>query len=141
MVMRFGYPFDSILNVQRALEDSMTSDWFGPSTSSRGGFPPVNVFRENDSYVVIAELPGVNRDAINVEIHRRQVRLSGKKAINYGEKVSIHRREREAGNFDRTITLPFEVDVDNVKAEHRDGILALHLSRAEKDKPRSIAIS
>ena len=97
MVMKFGYPFDSILNVQRALEDSMSSDWFGPSTSSRGGFPPVNVFREDDSYIVIAELPGVSRDAINVEIHRKQVRLSGKKEINYGEKVSIHRREREAG--------------------------------------------
>jgi len=140
MVMKFGYPFDSILNIQRALEDSMTSDWFGPSTSSRGGFPPINVFTEDDNYVVIAELPGVSRDAINVEIHRKQVRLSGKKEISYGEKVSIHRREREAGNFDRTITLPFKVDVDNVKAEHRDGILALHLSRAEQDKPRSIAI-
>ncbi|MCP4408607.1 MAG: Hsp20/alpha crystallin family protein [Gammaproteobacteria bacterium] len=140
MVMKFGYPFESILNIQRALEDSMTSDWFGPSTSSRGGFPPINVFRENNSYIVIAELSGVSRDAINVEIHRRQVRLSGNKEINYGEKVSIHRREREAGNFDRTISLPFEVDRDNVKAEYRDGVLVLHLSRAEQDKPRSIAI-
>ena len=53
----------------------------------------------------------------------------------------MHRRERSAGRFDRAVTLPINIDPDNIKAECRDGILALYLPRAERDKPRSIAVS
>ena len=53
----------------------------------------------------------------------------------------MHRRERLAGRFDRAITLPVEIDPEKVKAEFRDGILALHLPRAERDKPRAIPLS
>ena len=61
--------------------------------------------------------------------------------MNYGDKVSVHRRERVAGTFDRTITLPVQIDPEGIKAEFRDGILALHIPRAESDKPKSIKIS
>ena len=56
-------------------------------------------------------------------------------------KASPHRRERIAGSFDRTITLPIRIDPDRIKAEYRDGILALFIPRAESDKPRSIKIA
>ena len=69
------------------------------------------------------------------------IRISGKKAIDYGEKVSVHRRERIAGTFDRTITLPVRIDPDRIKAEVRDGVLALFIPRAEGDKPRTISIN
>ena len=60
--------------------------------------------------------------------------------MQYPEGVSVHRAERLAGAFDRTLTLPLELDPDRVKAEYRDGILALFLPRAESDKPRTIKI-
>jgi HSP20 family protein len=69
------------------------------------------------------------------------IRLSGTKAVQYGEGASLHRRERLAGGFDRAITLPVEIDAEKVKAEYRDGILALYLTRAERDKPRSITVT
>ena len=53
----------------------------------------------------------------------------------------MHRRERLAGRFDRIISLPVEIDADGVKAECRDGILALFLPRAENDKPKSIQVA
>jgi HSP20 family protein len=68
------------------------------------------------------------------------LRLSGTKSFDYEEKASLHRRERIAGSFDRTITLPIRIDPDGIKAEYRDGILALFVPRAESDKPRSIKI-
>ena len=71
----------------------------------------------------------------------RTIRIAGAKSVGYGEKTSIHRRERLAGSFDRAITLPVEIDADKVKAECRDGILALYLARAERDKPRAIQLS
>jgi HSP20 family protein len=54
--------------------------------------------------------------------------------------VSVHRRERVSGDFDRTLSLPVQVDPDRIKAEYRDGLLALFLPRADSDKPRSIEI-
>jgi HSP20 family protein len=60
--------------------------------------------------------------------------------VNHPEKASVHRRERLAGQFDRAVTLPVEIDPDRVKAEYHDGILALFLPRAESDKPRSIQV-
>jgi HSP20 family protein len=52
----------------------------------------------------------------------------------------VHRRERLSGRFDRVLTLPIEIDPEGIKAECRDGILALHLPRAERDRPRSVEV-
>lgn len=53
----------------------------------------------------------------------------------------MHRRERLTGTFDRTLTVPMQIDADGIKAEYRDGVLALSLPRAESDKPRTIRIN
>ena len=55
--------------------------------------------------------------------------------------LDLHRRERLAGRFDRAVTMPIEINPDDVKAEYRDGILALFLPRAESDKPKSIKVA
>ena len=141
MVTRFYSPLETLLGLQKALEETMATDWFGPAaTTSRGAYPPVNVFQENDDYVIIAEIPGAKREDIEIQVKGHQVRLSGKKVVDYGEKVSIHRRERNAGHFDRIVTIPFEVNSEGVKAEFRNGILALSIPRAESDKPRVVHI-
>ena len=100
----------------------------------------MNIFRKGDDLVLIAEVPGISKSDLEVQVKGRTIRLAGTKAVRYGENVSLHRRERLAGRFDRSVTLPVEVDADGVKAEYRDGILALFLPRAEQDKPRSIKI-
>ncbi len=141
MVTRFSDPFEALLNIQRALDQSQYSDWFGLSTTSRGAFPPVNVFQQDDNLVVIAEMPGVKKEDIEISIKRDQLRIAGKRDIKYGDKISTHRQERRGGKFDRTFTLPLEIEADQVKAEYRDGLLALHLPRAEKDRPKRVEIA
>ena len=141
MATKFASPLETLLPLQRALESAMKNNWFGMNTTSRGAYPPVNVFRENDDYVIVTEIPGIRREDLDVQVKHDQVRLSGRKEIRYGENASIHRRERDHGGFDRTITVPFQIDADNVKAEYRNGILALRIPRAEADKPRSISIA
>jgi HSP20 family protein len=137
----FPGPFDTLLRLQQALDDFRTSDWLGAGPSGAGSYPPCNVFRTGDDYVIITEMPGVKKSDLEVQVKGRTVRLSGTKAVDYAEKASVHRRERLAGRFDRAITLPFEIDAAGVKAECRDGILALFLPRAEADKPRSIKVA
>jgi len=133
-------PFHALLTLQRALERSLDSDWLRGSTTGMGTFPPINVFQQGDDFVALIELPGVAKDAIEIQAKDRSIRLSGSKGIAFQDTASVHRRERVSGFFDRTITLPVQIDLDRLKAEYDDGVLTLFIPRAESDKPRSIKI-
>jgi len=137
----FADPLEALLNLQRDLEARLASDWLEDLTTSRGPYPPINVFQQGDDILAIIELPGIDRNDLQIQAKENTIRISGKKSVEYPDGVSVHRRERVFGDFDRTLTLPVHLDPDRVKAEYREGILALFLPRAETDKPRTIAIS
>ena len=133
--------FDALLDFQRALESRLQSDWLRGATAGTGAFPLINVFQQGDNLVAIIELAGVNKSDLEIQAKDNTIRISGKKDVEYPEKVSLHRRERLSGSFDRTLTVPIQIDADRIKAEYRDGVLALFIPRAESDKPRSISIN
>ena len=141
MAIVFADPFEALLQLQQSLESSRSSNWLQPSLSGGGSYPPVNIFRRDDDVVLIAEVPGIRKDDLQIQVHGRTVRISGRKSVDYGNNVGLHRRERLSGTFDRAVTVPVEVDPEQIKAECRDGILAVFLPRAERDKPRSISIA
>ena len=141
MITAFVDPFEALFNLQRALDARLASDWLQDLTTSQGPFPPINVFQQADDLLAIIELPGIDKDSLQVEAKENTIRIAGKKAVNYPEGVSVHRRERVAGEFDRTISVPVQLEPDGIKAEYRDGILPLFMPRSERDKPRAITIS
>jgi HSP20 family protein len=141
MIATFAEPFDALFKLQRALEGRLMSGWLEDLTASQGPFPPINVFQQGDDILVIIELPGIEKSSIHVQAKENTVRIAGTKLISFPETASVHRRERMSGAFDRTLSLPTQIDPDQIKAEYRDGILALHLPRAERDKPHTINIS
>jgi HSP20 family protein len=141
MMTPFTDAFESLSNLQRSFERAMSNDLFGMSTTNRGVFPGINVFRNKDEYVLIAELPGVRKDELSIEVHGDQIRLSGERRLDHSPKeVSVHRRERDFGRFDRTFRVPYTVDQDQVRAEFQDGILKVRLPQVEREKPRRVAI-
>jgi HSP20 family protein len=140
MVTAFADPFDALFNLQRALEARLASDWLQDLTTSRGPFPPINVFQQGADILAIIELPGIDKNDLQIQAKENTIRISGRKTVDFPEGVSVHRRERVWGEFDRTLSLPVQLDPDGIKAEYRDGVLALFLPRAESDKPRMIAI-
>lgn len=141
MIPAFDDPFAALFSLQKALDARLASDWLEDATTSRGPFPPINVFQQGDDILAIVELPGVDKDKLGIEAKENTIRISGTKESNYPEEASVHRRERQFGRFDRTISIPIRLDPDKIKAEYRNGILALFLPRAESDKPRSIKIA
>ena len=141
MSMTYSDPFDVLLSLQRALEARRASDWLRDATTSMGSFPPINVFQQGDDFVAIIELPGVSKEDLDIQAKENTIRIAGRKSIKYGEGASVHRRERVSGEFDRTLTVPVEIDPDGIKAEYRDGVLELFIPTAEKAKPRSIKIT
>jgi len=141
MITALADPFDALFSLQRDLEARLSSDWLQDLTTSRGPFPPINVFQQGDDILAIIELPGIDKSNLQIQAKNNTIRISGKKSVEYPDRVSVHRRERMFGEFDRTLNVPVNLDPDRVKAEYRDGILALFLPRAESDKPRAIKIS
>jgi HSP20 family protein len=113
----------------------------GTPRQGMGPYPPINVFHQGDDVVAIIELPGVSKSDLEIQAKENTIRIAGKKSISYDEGVSVHRRERMSGEFDRTLTLPVEIDPEGIKAEYRDGVLALFISTAESAKPRTIQIT
>ena len=140
MVIRYADPFEALFAFQRALESRLASDWMGNTTAGSGTYPPINVFQQGDDLVAIVEIPGVDKEELNIEAKNNTIRIAGRKKIEYPEGVSAHRRERLWGDFDRTIAVPMQIDAEGIKAEYENGLLALFIPRAERDKPRTIQI-
>lgn len=68
------------------------------------------VFRQGDDMLAIVELPGVEKKDLQIEAKENSIRIFGKKTVEYPDDASLHRRERLAGEFDRTLSLPVEID-------------------------------
>jgi HSP20 family protein len=138
----FGEAFEPLLSLQRALDRAMGEDFFGLSTTNKGTFPPVSVFKSEQGLTLRAELPGVRREDIHIDVEGDLVRLSGERRPDYDRgEVSAHRRERAFGRFDRTLRLPIAVDPDKVRADYADGVLTVDLPLAESAKVKRIAIN
>ena len=111
----------------------------GPPTA--GVFPLVNFTEDKDGYYVRAELPGLKADELNISATGNTLSISGERKIaSEGQDIRYHRREREAGSFSRIISLPGIVDTDKVEAQLKDGILTVHIPKAEAAKPKQIAV-
>ena len=78
-----------------------TSSWLDASLGGGGAYPPVNVFRKGDDFIIIAEVPGVKKTDLDVQIKGRTIRLAGAKSVGYPEKAALHRRERLRGPIHR----------------------------------------
>jgi HSP20 family protein len=105
------------------------------------GYPAMNVWTDQDSAIVTAELPGANLEDIDISVEDDTLTLSGdRQRDELEESVTYHRRERRFGSFLRTFQLPFRVDAAKVDATLKNGVLSISLPRAEEDRPRRITI-
>jgi HSP20 family protein len=113
--------------------DSLFEDWFG---RSMGGVlaPRVDVAEDEKVVTLTAELPGVNEKDIDVSLAGDQLIIKGEKRSDHEEKKEleghvVHRTERSYGAFQRTITVPYQVDPRQVAADFKDGVLRITLPK------------
>ena len=130
--------FGSINDMQR-LQQQLNRIFHDTNTNTE--FPPVNVWTSADGAIVRTEIPGIDLEKIDISIVNETLTIRGSRTEESGkEGLSCHRKERDFGHFVRSLQLPFEVDVDRVKARFVEGILEITLPRAEADKPRKIRV-
>ena len=121
------------------LLDSISGD--PVQDTAAGVFPPLNVTQDDSHFYVRAEVPGLRASDLSISAVRNRISISGRREIpQEHERVSYHRKERADGTFNRTITLPTEIDAEQVEARYADGIVTLKLAKAAEAKPRQIAV-
>jgi HSP20 family protein len=104
--------------------------------------PPVDIYETDDALILKAELPGVSKDDVSVEIHQNTLILRGHRKHEAEVKEDrYHRVERAYGPFQRSFVLPTLVDQEHVQATYKDGVLELRLPKSEAAKPKRIAIA
>lgn len=110
------------------------------SRRTLGVFPPVNIYDNGEAFLIRAEMPGIDRDSLDVSSKADQVVIRGERNPDSIEDADVHRRERDAGQFRRAITLPQAIDVSKVEATYTHGILEITAPRKEDTRPRRITI-
>ena len=134
-------PFDTLLNLQRELARlSATTPAIDMGISGQGGFPLVNVFSNNEGYVVRVEAPGLQLDHVSIESHGRTLTLKGERVLKTPEGGSFHRRERRSGTFARSVQIPADGDVTRAHASYQHGMLTLRVPKRAEAKPRQISV-
>lgn len=104
-------------------------------------FPAVNIWAGEDSALITAEIPGLSKDDLEINVTGDNLTLSGvRKFEELPEGTRYHRRERKYGEFNRSIQLPYSVDVNKVKATFKNGVLKVELPRVEAEKPKKISV-
>jgi len=103
--------------------------------------PAIDVAESDGQYVITAELPGVKKDDVTVEVHDGTLTIRGEKRSEREEKGEHGRHfERTFGAFSRSFTLPANADADQVAARFQDGILTIEVRKSEAAKPKTVAI-
>lgn len=106
-----------------------------------GSYPTVDIFKKGEDYILKSELPGINKDDIDISIQDNVVTLKGtKNEEKEVEEGNYYHCERVFGSFERSFELPSVIDRKKVKATYKDGILEVILPLAEEAKPQQIKI-
>ena len=111
-----------------------------PRETTTPWVPFADVCETEDSFVVEADLPGVTRDQIDVQLTDRELIITGE--VKEEERdARMHRRTRRTGEFEFRTMLPGEIDPERVDAKLRDGVLTVTIPKAQTARPRHIEVS
>ena len=114
---------------------------FGTHRFSARVFPPINLYDEGESFVVRAEIPGIEKEDLEIQATADSLSIKGqRKRAHAEENASYHRRERDYGHFDRSVSLPLPINPEKIVASYKLGVLEVVLPKAEEMKPRKVTV-
>lgn len=136
-------PFRELFALQRGISQ-LFDDSFGSSREDvalKAWTPAVDVYEDEDSFLIKVELPEVNREDVKVSLNDNMLSISGERRVeNEDKRDNYHRVERRYGQFYRSFTLPPNVNPEAINAQFKDGVLRLTLPKREEAKPKQIEV-
>lgn len=145
MAIRRWRPFSNLLRLQREM-DELFDEFFERRPARRGlgesdWYPSVDVSEDENEIKVEADLPGMKQKDLDVNIDGNVLTIKGeRKREKKTEEEGYYRSERSHGKFQRSFTLPTEIDVDKTKATFKNGVLTLTVPKLQKTKGKRIEI-
>ena len=128
--------------VGRLFEDPFfLTGWFDDGLALTDWNPVADIYDNEDTIVIKAELPGIDKKDISIDLKDGVLTLEGERSYdNEVKEENYHRKERAYGKFHRSFRLPENVDVDNIKADYKDGILKIDIPKPEEVKPKTVTV-
>ena len=135
MLMR-SEPFTEVNRLAQQLFGSpATGTWSHPAAM------PADAYRSGDEFVIVFDLPGIERDSIDIDIERNVLTVRAeRRPVNLGDNAQATLTERPLGVFSRQMFLGDALDTDHIEATYHNGVLALRIPIAERAKPRKIEV-
>jgi len=131
-------------NLGRFFNDSFfTNHIVGRKSSQDAEWQPVvDIIKKDNKIIVTAELPGINKENISIDVNNDILTLKGeRKYENEVKEADFYRKERIEGSFSRSFVLPSGVSTEEINAEYKNGILTIEIPEAQKEEPKQITIN
>lgn len=138
-------PFIDLITIQdrmnRLFDETLSKTHFPEEKMGGGWSAPVDIYETEEHIVLKAELPGVNKNDIEVEIKDNMLVLKGERRFEKNvQEENYHRMERSYGMFQRVFTLPYAVNKEEAKAKYNNGVLEITLQKIRECKPKHIKV-
>ena len=136
-------PFRELFDLQRGINQLFGESFGSPSenVALKAWAPAVDVYEDENAFLIKAELPEVNRDEVKVSLNENTLSISGERRVENEEKrENYHRVERSYGQFYRSFTLPPNVNAEAINAQFKDGVLRITLPKRDETKPKQIEV-
>jgi HSP20 family protein len=132
--------FEQITERMRRMLDETLGDGSSLLAQPMAWVPPVDIEERDDAYVIEAELPGVKREDVDIELVGNELTISGE--IKERERAGLlRRRTRRMGRFEYRVVLPVQVDPDNIEAGLDGGVLTVRVPKSERERRRKISVN
>ena len=138
-LFRVADPYQDLRGLHRQME-VLFGDLARPRARARASGPAIDVLDEGESYRVVADVPGLRPQDLQIDVTEDGITVRGERAVQAPEGYSVHRREREPFRLARSFTFPTKVDPDGVDATLDQGVLTITLAKRADTRPRSITV-
>lgn len=127
--------------INRVFEEADYPRWAQQTNmlSSRA-WPLLNMYDEGTKLLLDAEVPGLSEEEIQLSLNQNVLSITAERKVDAPKDYAIHRQERAAFKFARSISLPCQVDTDKVSAQVKDGLLTVTMEKSREAQPRRIEI-
>jgi HSP20 family protein len=142
-------PFRELDEIQRRMSSFLEGNLLRRSNLTNGDenitvpewAPLVDIVEDDKEYLLKVELPEVQKDDVKVTVEHDTLTILGERKVEKEENNrKFHRVERYYGRFERSFSIPDDALSDNIRAEFRDGVLRVHLTKSEKARPKQVEV-
>jgi HSP20 family protein len=135
------WPQDVMREMDRMRRDMESLFSLSPAyTRDNYQYPLVNIYDSKEELTLVAEIPGIDKNSVNIQFNNGNLTLSGKRELKMFGKSEILRQEQPEGSFEKTIRVPAKIKDSEIKAKFENGLLCVTLPKAEEAKPHQITI-